>query len=40
MIANNSTVIDEMEKLLSKGFVCYGYRKTKKISEQVRTFHK
>ena len=28
--ADNNIVVDEMEKLLSKEFVCYGYKKTAK----------
>ena len=27
---DNSTVVNEMEKLLSREFVCYGYKKTAK----------
>ena len=30
IMVDNSIVVDEMEKLLSKEFVCYGYKKTAK----------
>ena len=30
IIVNNSIVVEEMEKLLSREFVCYGYKKTTK----------
>ncbi|MEM0135701.1 MAG: IS3 family transposase [Thermoplasmatales archaeon] len=30
IIVDNSIVVNEMEKLLSREFVCYGYKKTAK----------